>query len=357
MAGTVGEGARGQPVSRPPFPVVDVHIHGVPPDLVAAVERGVFPSVGVTRVDGQAVFAFPGLDPSPPGPAGLSDLRRLADFAAAEGIDVQIVGPWTDLLGYTLPAREAAGWSRAYNEALAGICAAAPGRVPMGTIPLVHPEAAIQELVAAQQLGCRGIMIGTDLPGCDLDDPRLDPVWEAAAGLRMPVLVHPTFLCVPQRLRRRGLKNAVGRAGDLAVALAQLIYSGALLRHQALEVVAPLGGGALVPLWQRIRRNQEVGWAAASVDVEASLARLHFDSIVLDSAYLRYLVQRVGPGRVIMGSDYPFPWEPHPPRFVAEAGLCPEETAAVLGGTAAALYGLELPTSQSKEAGPCREQP
>ena len=44
-------------------------------------------------------------------------------------------------------------------------------------------------------------MIGTDLPGLDLDAPGLEPVWEAAAGLGMPLLVHPTFLCVPARLQ------------------------------------------------------------------------------------------------------------------------------------------------------------
>jgi aminocarboxymuconate-semialdehyde decarboxylase len=327
-------------VNRSPLRVVDIHIHSIPPDLVRAAESGSFPSVGVTRADGKAVFSFPGMDPSPPGPAGLFDLPRLADFAAVEGIDLQIVGPWTDLLGYTLPVREATTWSRAYNEALVAACAAAPGRVPMATIPLLHPEAAVRELEGAQRLGCRGVMIGTDLPGGDLDDPRLDPVWEAAAGLRMPVLVHPTFLCVPPRLVRRGLKNAVGRAGDLAVALTQLVYSGALLRYPSLEVVATLGGGALVPLWQRIRRNQQVGWAEAPEDAESSLARLRYDSIVLDPAYLRYLVQRVGPGRVMLGSDYPFAWEPHPRRFVEGAGLGVEETAAVLGGTAIALYGL-----------------
>jgi aminocarboxymuconate-semialdehyde decarboxylase len=332
-------------MSRAASPVVDVHIHAVPPALASAVERGAFPSVQVQRTEGRAVFTFPGMAASPPGPAGLSDLGRLADFAAAEGIDVQVLGPWTDLLGYTLPVGEAAAWSRAYNEALSEACAAAPGRVPMGTIPMTHPEAAVREMEAARDLGCRGIMIGTDLPDLDLDAPRLEQVWEAAAGLGMPLLVHPTFLCVPARLQSRGLKNAVGRAGEGAVALTRLVYSGALLRHPGLAVVAALGGGGLVPLWRRIVRNQEVGWAGASGDVEASLRRLHFDSIVLDPAYLRYLVERVGADRVVLGSDYPFPWEPHPRRFVENAGLEPEQTAAVLGGTATALYGLRPPSA------------
>jgi aminocarboxymuconate-semialdehyde decarboxylase len=329
-------------------PVIDVHLHAVPPALVAAVEAGAFPAVSVARHERGLVFSFPGMAPSPPGPAGLGDFPRLAGFAAAEGIDCQVVGPWTDLLGYTLPGAAAAAWARAYNEALAEACAAHPGMIPMAAIPLPYPGAAVREMEAAHALGCRGIMIGTDVPGLDLDAPGLEPVWEAAAGLGMPILAHPTFLCVPARLQSRGLKNAVGRAGEGAVALTRLVYSGALLRHPGLAVVAALGGGGLVPLWRRIVRNQEVGWAEASGDVEASLRRLHFDSIVLDPAYLRYLVERVGADRVVLGSDYPFPWEPHPRRFVEEAGLGPEQTTAVLGGTAAALYGLRPPSAETR---------
>ena len=38
----------------------------------------------------------------------------------------------------------------------------------------------------------------------------------------------------------------------------------------------------------------------------ASLARLHFDSIVHSARALEFLVDQVGPERVLLGSDYPF---------------------------------------------------
>jgi aminocarboxymuconate-semialdehyde decarboxylase len=321
--------------------VIDVHIHTIPPALVDGVEGGAFPSVAVERHSQGLVFRFPEMAPSPPAQDGLLDFPRLALWAEGEGIDLQVVGPWTDLLGYTLPAGEASAWSRAYNEALAAACASQPGMVPMATIPLQFPEAAVRELEAAAALGCRGVMAGTDLPGSDLDNGDLDPVWEAAAGLSLPILLHPTFLCVPRRLRSRGLKNAVGRCGEITVALTRLVYSGALLRHPGLSVVAALGGGGLVPGSKRILRNHELGWAEAAGDVAASLERLYFDSLVIDPAFLRYLVGQVGASRVMLGSDYPFPWEPHPVRYVESAGLSPEENAAVLGGTAAGIFGLD----------------
>ena len=319
-------------------PVTDVHIHAIPASLVKRVESGHFPSVGVQRGERGLVYSFPGMAPSPPSLPAMGDFSRLAAFAAAEGIDRQLVGPWTDLLGYTLEPAEASVWTRAYNESLAAECSARRGMVPMATIPLQFPDLAVREMEAARDLGCRGVMAGTDIPGLDFDAAELDQVWEAAATLSMPFVVHPSFICVPPRLRPRGLKNAVGRAGEGAVALTRLIYSGALLRHSGLAVIAALGGGGLVPLWRRIVRNQELGWAEAQGDVEASLSRLLFDSMVVDPAYLHYLVRRVGADRVMVGSDYPFPWEPHPVQRVQAAGLSPEETASVLGGTAARVF-------------------
>ena len=39
---------------------------------------------------------------------------------------------------------------------------------------------------------------------------------------------------------------------------------------------------------------------------EASLARLHYDTIVHSSRALEFLIATVGPEHVLLGSDYPF---------------------------------------------------
>ena len=320
--------------------VVDVHLHVIPADLVSAVQRSVFPGVGASRLEAGLVFTFADMAPCPPAQPALLNLPQLVERGAAEGVDLHLVGPWTDLLGYTLAAAEAAAWTRAYNQSLAAACAGRADLLPLATIPLPYPGLAASELEAASKLGCRGAVVGTDLPGIDFDSPQLDPVWEAAAELRMPIIVHPTFLSVPPRLQPRGLKNAVGRAGEATVALTRLVYSGALLRHPELSVIAALGGGGLIPLTRRIIRNHELGWSQTDSDVAASLGRLYFDTCGIDPAYLRFLVTQVGASRVLLGSDYPFPWEPHPVDKVKQAGLASEEAAAVLGGNAQRLFGL-----------------
>jgi aminocarboxymuconate-semialdehyde decarboxylase len=56
---------------------------------------------------------------------------------------------------------------------------------------------------------------------------------------------------------------------------------------------------------------------------------------------LRFLVDRVGPDRVVLGSDYPFPMgDPDPVTSVAQAGFDPSVTDAILGGNARAALDL-----------------
>jgi aminocarboxymuconate-semialdehyde decarboxylase len=44
----------------------------------------------------------------------------------------------------------------------------------------------------------------------------------------------------------------------------------------------------------------------------------------------------------MLGSDYPFPiGDPAPVRVVEESGFGPEDRKLILGGTAAAIFGLE----------------
>lgn len=321
---------------------VDVHIHAIPPKLIAGAASGAFPGVAMDTREGARHFQFPNMDAAPPAPAALTDFGRSAGFAAAKGVSVQLIGPWTDLLGYTLDEADARKWTRGYNESLAEECASYPGMVPLATIPMSYPASAMEELIAAHGMGCRGVMIGTDMPNLDLGSDELDPIWALAAELAMPIIVHPTFLRVPGELRESGLKNAVGRAGPTVVALAKLIYSGALVRHRDLVVIGCHGGGGLAAVAPRIIRNHQVGWSGSEYDPVESMDRLFFDSVVLDPTYLAYLVRTYGSDRILLGSDYPFPWEPDPLRVVNEAGLTNAERARIFGGNASRLFGADV---------------
>ena len=316
---------------------IDVHVHAIPPEVVKRTRDGRYAGVDVSTVDDGVVFTFPSTAPAPVAPAALADFEALSRNATERGISTQLVGPWTDLFGLTLPPEGAGEWCRAYNGALAGECAGQEGMLPLAMVPLQSPSLAVRELEIAKAEGCRGAVIGTGLPSGRLDGVELEEFWSAASDLGMVLLLHPTFVEVAAELRDHGLKNAVGRAGETAIALSRLVYAGVLARHPDLLVIAAHGGGAFVPLIQRLVRNRELGWAASDEDVRSSVARLYWDSVVLDPRFLAYLVDAVGEQRILLGSDQPFPWEPDPIGTVRRAGLSASAEVAILQDNARRL--------------------
>jgi len=321
-------------------PVIDVHVHAIPRRLVERVREGAVAGVSLQHgSDGAARFMFPRMEPSPPAPEGLFDLQAMPAWGRDHGIDLQLVAPWTDLLGYTLEPADAEAWSELTNASLAEACADVAGMLPLGTIPLQAPDAALRVIASARRLGCRGFIIGTDVPGHDLEEASLDPVWATLAQARLPVLVHPTFLSVGSDLRQGGLKNAVGRAAATTLAIARLVYGGVLERHPDLVLVMAHGGGGFVPLIDRIVRSHDLGWSGSNVDVAASIGRLYWDSVVLDPRYLAFVIEKVGAGRVVLGSDHPFPWEPDPVATVRRA-VDGGARGQILGETACELFGI-----------------
>jgi aminocarboxymuconate-semialdehyde decarboxylase len=108
------------------------------------------------------------------------------------------------------------------------------------------------------------------------------------------------------------------------------------------------GGGAIMALRGRLRHAHAFQPQARSRLVEPfedSLRRFYFDTVTHDATLLRQLVETVGAGRVLCGSDHPFDMgDLRPADTVRAAGLSPGDEAAVLGGNAAALLGLEVRT-------------
>ncbi|MFN8196408.1 MAG: hypothetical protein U0R80_19240 [Nocardioidaceae bacterium] len=71
------------------------------------------------------------------------------------------------------------------------------------------------------------------------------------------------------------------------------------------------------------------------------LGRLFYDTAVFDPVALRRLVEDVGGGQVVVGTDHPYDLaERDPVAFVRSAGLDAGVVDEVLGGTASRLLGL-----------------
>jgi len=325
---------------------VDVHAHAVPAGLIGdlAAGRVRFPHVAVERHGQGHALSFCGGPPTRPVAAGLTDAGLRGAWLTKQRIDRQVVGGWLDIFGYELPPDEGADWAAALTEGLTALAADDPRLIALGTVPLQDPAraaAAVAGLTGMTGLtglpGLPGVMIATRAGGRELDDPALTPFWEAADAAGAVVYLHPAFAGSP-RYADFGLVNGLARVEDGTVTLARLLYAGIPARYPGALIVAAHGGGAVPYVLGRLARNHAIN-PGSTADPLESFARLYFDSVVFDPAVLAFLVAKAGPGRVLLGSDYPFPIGDLTPRHVVErAALRDGERAGILGGNAALLF-------------------
>jgi len=229
--------------------VIDVHAHFIPKLLTGRFDANAakFPGVKLLR-DGKGVrMQFPGGEPTRPVSPKLSDLADRRTWMDRNGIDHQLVGGWLDSFGYELPAGEGLAWSRFYNDCLEEELDDETRFTPLATVPLQHGGLAAEVLAEVLERGFGGVMIGTLPKGNagNLDDPSLDPFWQAASDLEAAVFMHPMFLCGEPRLADYDLVNAIGRLADTSIAVSRLLFSGHLLKFPGMKFVLSHGGAAL----------------------------------------------------------------------------------------------------------------
>ncbi len=238
------------------------------------------------------------------------------------------------------------------NEKLAELCASKPDRfAAFASLTLQAPDLAVQELeTAVKKQGLKGAAIGGQVAGAEFSDPKFHPVWAKAQELGVPLFIHPQG--VPElnkRLAGNGwLGNTVGNPLETTLALSHLIFEGTFDRFPGLVVIAAHGGGYLPSYADRSDHACMVGPKGCDPNVKLQkkpseyLRQIYFDSLVFSPEAIRHLVAQVGSSQIVLGSDYPYPWQLHPVDHVfACSSLSDQEKAAILGTTAAKL--LKLP--------------
>lgn len=323
---------------------IDIHAHALPQDTLEALRDAApqFPGVKLVEADGKFQLSFAGNTPTRPVMPGLRLTAPRLDWMGERDIDVQLVSGWLDGFGYELEAEEGADWSRFQNENLMRVCAGSPKLTALATVPLQsgkHAAAVLEEAVAA---GMPGAMIGTQPEGAqgNLDAEHLDPFWAKASELKVPVIVHPMFGSGDARLHDFQMMNAVGRVTDLTIAIARMLFSGHLIRFPDLVMVASTGGGALPFALGRLMRNRDAFPDLVS-DPREGFSKLYFDSLVFESETLKFLVDKVGAERIMLGSDYPFPiGDPAPTQVIENCHINDAQKVAIREGVAKRLFRL-----------------
>jgi aminocarboxymuconate-semialdehyde decarboxylase len=327
-----------------PLPVIDIPVHALPAALLGEIAVRETDGWSAERVDGGWRVTLPGIDAPRLVRAPMTDTGRRADWAARQGLTGQVVSPWLDAQPTGAMGEAAArDWARRLNAALAEQERAAGNEVLATVAVTSHAGADLRQ--AVEKDGMAGLILSTNPPGADdLGDPVLEGVWEAAAGLGVPVVLHPPT-DGPARVLPGSAEfgNTYCRLVDTTFAVTKLLLSGVLDRHPRLLLVVVHGGGFLPYQSMRLdgghRADALSGYRIARDRPSDYLSDLFFDTVALRPESVRFLADVAGADHVLLGSDYPFPLgDRDPAGTVRSAGLGDAATAAVLGGNASCLF-------------------
>jgi uncharacterized protein len=278
--------------------LIDAHTHIFPPEMLARRDE---------LTGSEPVFAALYGNPA----AKLATAPELLNAIARNKLDAAVA------LGISWLAMDLC---RQQNDALLGAAAESGGRLlPFCTVnPAANAGEVRRELERCAAAGARGV-------------GELRP--EATGGLD-------------------------GRAGDLLAECAEEL--GLLLLFHASEPVGHAypgkDGGSLGVLWRFVQAHPRVRivlahWGgglpfyALMPEVRAALGNVWFDTaattLLYSPAIYRQTIELVGVDRILFGSDFPLLGPRRQLRALDEAPLSREERAAIAGGNAARLFGLQ----------------
>ena len=222
------------------------------------------------------------------------------------------------------------------DEAVAAYCGEYPGRlIPFGSIHPDRYQPARKVQRAVKELGLKGIKLYPH-SGFYPNDPRLTPVYEACAELNVPVVIHTGIKAV----RWQWMKyNRPIFVDDVAT------------NFPSLKVVMCHGGFPWVDEFLTVAYSNPNVWVDISF---LDYIERTFKKAGLAEEAMQRLAGLVGAERLLWGTEGPFMDLPlfgaHGPENYARSQeflvrrfdfLNDNEKAAILGGNAARLLGLD----------------
>ncbi|MFN7750834.1 MAG: amidohydrolase family protein [Pseudomonadota bacterium] len=326
-------------------PVIDVHSHVLPRNMVEAIRaqpraygmsvRGEGNDIALVRDDGHGSPLHP----------EFFDVEAKLESMDRKGIDISVISVTPVVFFYWLDGHDGIAAASLLNDGIARMVDAAPARLRgMGTLPMQDADAAIAELERiVRDLGFRSVELGCRVKGTLLSDARFEPVLRRAAELKVSVFAHPYIAGqLPTDLCAYYLGNTHGLPFDTALMAVHLMLGGTLDRLPGLDMILAHGGGHLPYQYGRLDHGYRVrpeARAHTAHSPESQLRRFHFDSLTHDSRSLAFLIDRVGADRVMIGTDAPFDMAETDPlgRLAAVDGLSASDRDRILGGNAMAL--------------------
>src|SRR5262245_26877548 len=253
--------------------------------------------------------------PYRPLPLGGFDIgQRLKDMKASD-VDMQVLSNTPQTFLYNQDAGLTTTASVIQNDQIAKHVRDYPKNFyGIATLPMQAPNAAADELERAiSKLNLKGMQIGSNIMGKNLDDPSFEPVWQVANQHHAFCMVHPNNVAGADRLKNYYLNNLIGNPLDTTIASASLVFGGVIERYPNIKFFMVHGGG-FTPYqagrWQHgwhVRPEPTVNLKYPPAE---TIRTFYWDTILHSKPQLEFLVKEWGDAKVILGSDYPYEMGP-----------------------------------------------
>ena len=179
----------------------------------------------------------------------------------------------------------------------------------LAALPLQDPIASAEELErSVTELGLRGGTLMSNINGTPLDSGGLDPVFDMAVKLDVPLYIHPTSPINSKAMEDYRLVPILGFGVDTSLAVLRLVFSGTLEKYPKLKLVASHLGG----VYPYLRGRIDTGYNAypeckehISKPPSHYLKKVFTDSIIYDNDVLMSTLAFNGPEMLVLGSDDP----------------------------------------------------
>ena len=311
-------------------------------------------------VDVHGHVTHPDLFKMLPMPASLADIDGMIASKAEAGIDMTIVGSPVGF-GTMVPIPGQDNYAqpldrlKSFHEWLAETVAAHGDslRAYAYLNPFGGDEELEQTATTAREDAFVGLIVNTSVKGEYLHSERAGPFFEMASELGLPVFLHPPAAPIgTEAMGDLRLVTHVARFNDVTSCVALLAFSGVLARHPEVEIVAPMAGGAISLLAERLdlaATERVPGPPGSTPDAppgpppSESLARVYLDTSTSNAGALRADIALVGPERMLFGTDSPPTTVPVEKGLAMVRGLdvTEDEREGILGANAERLFGLE----------------
>jgi predicted TIM-barrel fold metal-dependent hydrolase len=293
-------------------------------------------------------------------PASYEPAARTA-LLDAWGVDVGVLFPTIGILPFpTEDAALASAYCRAYNRWQREFAQAARGRVaPIATVNWRDVETAAAELRNCIRAGFKGLFVPPEvIDGIRPGEPHFDPVWRLCEDAGIAACLHVVVRFAGAagafgswHATRPGTVFAfgMGATGQLIPAMAAMVTDGLFERFPRLKLVSVEAGcGYAAYLMDRLDEKFDIlrPLLPTPLPLKPSdyIRRNCWFVAEPEERTIGAMLDLVGEDRILWGSDYPhIDSTLDAPNLIRAslAGLTPERQAAVLGGNAVRVFGLQ----------------